>query len=141
MKIKAVTAGLTSMLVCISLSSSCQVYKYKAFQFTMEVYDQNGKDTYPNKWDSTDILVVINSDKNKLKIYSKQEQDIDMVSLISNNKDENENTLLVYKCVDDDGKDCRVKIYLFKDQTQLHKETITVQYSDMAFIYRLRNDD
>ena len=76
-----------------------------------------------------------------MKIYSKQEQDIDMVSLISNNKDENENTLLVYKCVDDDGKDCRVKIYLFKDQTQLHKETLTVQYSDMAFIYRLRNDD
>jgi hypothetical protein len=137
----AVIAGLTATLVCVSLSSPGQVYKYKAFQFTMEVYDANGNDTYPNKWDSTDILVVVNSDKNKIKIYSKQEQDIDMVSLVSTKKDDDDNTFLVYKCVDGEGKDCRVKFYIYKDQTQVHKETLTVQYSDMAFIYRLRDDD
>jgi hypothetical protein len=141
MKPFAVSAGLAITLVCVSLSSSGQVYKYKAFQFTMAVYDQNGKDTYPNKWDSTDILVVINSDKNKIKIYSKQEQDIDMVSLLSTKKDNDDNTVLVYKCVDGDGKDCRAIFNIFKDQGQIHKETLTIQYSDMAFIYRLRNDD
>ena len=115
-----------------------QVYKFKAFQTSF--YNNSSSSSNDISWNNTDILVVINLDKNKIQIYAKKTVDLDLLES-SSNEDADGNTILSYSAIDEDGIKCRVNVRIFKDQSGKHKATLIIKYSDISVAYRLMSDE
>lgn len=124
---------LIALLLLCSKINFAQVYKFKAFQAKYIDIENKRNST---DWEDRNILVVLNTEKGNLRIYTKEEQEYDLV-FKSNKNDDNEDTWLTYKGVDENGKRSVISFILYKDQTGKHNATLTVQYKDVEYYYRL----
>lgn len=127
---------LAAACLCGYLGYS-QVYKFKAFQTAIAGPNQNDE----IKWNSSDILTVINLDKSKVNIYAKETVDMDLISDGRTRKDDEKNLYIDYDAVDQKGVKCTIEIVIFDDQIGRHKATLIIEYEDAHIIYRLKNTD
>jgi hypothetical protein len=116
------------------------VYKYKAFQTATIDNTKNSIYTADVEWKKVDILVVLNVEKKKLKIYSEAEQDIDLIREMEENTHGTNNKWIREVGIDENGLKCNIEMEIFTDQSGIHVATLFVEYSDLAFVYRLQND-
>lgn len=84
----------------------CQVYKYRCFEYKL-YFDDTKKDS---KWDSSNILVVLNQTKLKVNTFGKSVQDIDLIRLdtiigISKSVE------ILYQGINEEGEKCMVHIF------------------------------
>lgn len=135
-------AFILSFLICSSnifaQQKEPQVYKFRAFQTTLLDDANQSKEI---SWHDVDILVVINLDKNKVHIYAENEQDLDLLGITDNYKDNDKNDWLIYKAVDKSGIECKVKVEIFADNSGKHIATLFIRYGDGDLVYRLKKND
>jgi GT2 family glycosyltransferase len=115
-------------------TSYAQVYKFRAFQTAILEHNSNE----PLKWNETDILIVMNFDKNKIMIYTNHTQDLDLIKNTKNWTDEKDNIWASYDAVDEDGGQIIVKMEVFSDQNGRHNSTLFLLYKDGEVVYRLK---
>lgn len=111
-----------------------QVHKYKAVSYSAKFKNAS---TW-GKWseaERTDILVSINFDDAKIKIYSKETQLYDIVSIKDKITDDEGDDIFSMYCEDADGMNCYVDIY--KLHSQNGRLQLYVRYSDMQWLYNL----
>lgn len=129
---------LIIVLFC-SVSSYTQVYKFRAFETKVAYYDEKGRDTSNNEWQKNSILIVIDSDKEKISIYAKKEFHIDIVTdSLTHDKD---GDYVMYSGVDDRGIKMDAVYFIFKDQSTMHKGNLVLNYGSYAIAYRLKTTD
>lgn len=119
-------------------SYSSKVYKLKTFQTAVINLNERNSEI---EWERNSILVVINFNDSKVKIYAKKQSDIDLLTLDKNYLDENDNTWIVYSGIDENGSRCKVELEVFKNTSDNdHVASLFLIYKDYEIVYRLQRD-
>lgn len=133
---------LLLLILLLSLIGYAQdVKKYKAFE--AYYYENEAKRELAAdeelKWEEANILVVVNIDKDNIRIFSKTEQQFDVIAKGKTKVNVKGNKTYTYTAVDSNGIKCSVDFILFKDPQTQHIATLIVTYKDYTFAYRLKD--
>lgn len=80
------------------------------------------------------MLVVINQDKDRITVYSREMQEYDIYDYDGEEDDRYGGTTISYRCVDDSGLRCGIRLRVQADGSlQLY-----VDYNDAMWVYGLR---
>lgn len=126
------------IFVVVALLSVCelkaQTYKFQTYCFSYATKDRFGRWSEWSAWEDSDMLVVINEDKDRITIYSNEIQEYDIYEYDGNNKDTYGGTSASFRCVDDNGLRCGIRLRARSDGTlQLY-----VDYNDTMWVYGIR---
>jgi hypothetical protein len=116
-------------------SAYSQVYKYRAKQVAFKSKNDYGRWTDWTEWDDCDILTVINLEKNKFTIYSKETQEFDVVKIYPKEYDENEVEVFRLLVVDKNGLRCNIRQRFVK--SEYYHSQLYVDYADLMYVYNL----
>lgn len=100
-------------LILITLTINAQVHKFKALEYI-------GKNQGEEEWSKPEqlippVLVVLDLDNSKYKIYNKNTNTLDIVDKYDIITDEDGNTLFNFLCVDKEGEELMVVHRFNKD--------------------------
>ena len=109
-----------------------EVLKLKAYSFSARSTDHYGNWSDWADWSDCNILVVIGEDS-RVKIYSKENQEYDIISSEEEVSDHQGGTVTEYHCIDKDGLRCSLRLRVEKnDNIQLY-----VDYDNLSFVYNV----
>lgn len=132
-KIKCVYIGLLFLGIGIQQSYS-QTYKFRTSGFSVLEKNEKGK---WGKWSDlslVNIMVSLDTDKNRLVVYSRNIQLYNI--LVYQPESESENDLVYsFTCKDNDGVDCTVSIITRKKQE--NRKQLYITYSDHVIVYNI----
>jgi hypothetical protein len=116
--------------------SYSQNYKFKTSGFS--VLEKNGKGKW-GKWSDLDlvnILVSLDTNKNRIIIYS---QIVQLFEIIDYQAKEENDTDIVYSftCKDNNGEDCTLSIITRKKQD--NRKQLYVNYENRIIVYNIFN--
>lgn len=81
-------------------------------------------------WDDSSVLIVINTDKDKVNIYSSTTQHYDIYDYQDVKTDSDGGETMTFKCVDDDGLRCEMRFKVINGRSQIY-----VDYDDAMWVY------
>lgn len=132
-KIKCFYISLLFLGIGIQQSYS-QTYKFRTSGFSVLEKNEKGK---WGKWSDlslVNIMVSLDTDKNRLVVYSRNIQLYQI--LVYQPESESENDLVYYfTCKDNDGVDCTVSIITRKKQE--NRKQLYITYSDHVIVYNI----
>lgn len=109
-----------------------EVLKLKAYSFSARSTDHYGNWSDWADWSDCNILVVTGEDS-RVKIYSKETQEYDIISSEEEVSDHQGGTVTEYHCIDKDGLRCSLRLRVEKnDNIQLY-----VDYDNLSFVYNV----
>lgn len=132
-KLKCFYVSLFFLLLGIQQSYS-QVYRFKTSGFSVLEKNEKGK---WGKWSDlslVNIVVTLDTDKNRFLIYSRNIQLYEILTYQPESESESD---LVYSftCRDNDGIDCTVSIITRKKQE--NRKQLYITYSDHVIVYNI----
>lgn len=129
---------IITLLLCVaSITTNAGDLKanfFRAFQF------QSATSSNVSEWKETDILICIDLTKDKLTIFSKETQVINIVTYGASWINSKGNTEWEFSAIDFNGNRCTITYILFADKSGTHVATLAVNYSDISFRYRLKEN-
>lgn len=132
-KIKCFYISLLFLGIGIQQSYS-QTYKFRTSGFSVLEKNEKGK---WGKWSDlslVNIMVSLDTDKNRLVVYSRNIQLYSI--LVYQPESESENDLVYsFTCKDNDGVDCTVSIITRKKQE--NRKQLYITYSDHVIVYNI----
>lgn len=132
-KIKCFYFGLLFLGLGLQQSYS-QIYRFKTSGFSVLEKNEKGK---WGKWSDlslVNISVVLDTDKNRILVYS---QNIQLYQILSYQPESESENDLVYSfiCKDNDGMECTVSIITRKKQE--NRKQLYITYSDHVIVYNI----
>lgn len=132
-KLKCFYISLFFLLLGMQQSYS-QVYRFKTSGFSVLEKNEKGK---WGKWSDlslVNILVTLDTNKNRFLIYS---QNIQLYEILSYQPESESESDLVYSfvCKDNDGVDCTLSIITRKKQE--NRKQLYITYSDHVIVYNI----
>jgi hypothetical protein len=117
-------------------NSYSQVYKFKTSGFSVLEKNEKGKWGKWSDLDLVNIVVSLDTDKNRIVVYS---QIIQLFEIIEYQKREENDTDIVYtfSCKDNDGVDCTLSIITRKKQD--NRKQLYINYEDRIVVYNIFN--
>ncbi|MCI6223582.1 MAG: hypothetical protein MR897_03645 [Bacteroidales bacterium] len=107
-----------------------EVFKLRAYSASMRSTDRYGNWSDWTDWSDCNILVV--SDDSRVKIYSEETQEYDIISS-EEIRDSKGVKATEFHCVDKNGLRCSLRLRVEKnDNIQLY-----VDYNDISFVYNV----
>ena len=127
----------TLFLVCSFNFCFSQVTKFKTTSTAMSTYND-----YSNKWrefesvsGGSDILISIDLTNERVKIFSKREQILDIIKYYDKKTDRDGDETIAFLCVDSDGLKCKVRYIILNSQEG--RKQLYVGYSDVTYLYNI----
>jgi hypothetical protein len=131
---------LTLFFVGFTSLSSAQVLKVKADAISFKTKNEyTGRWSDWSKWEEVNILITIDPDKERIKIFSKKDQVYDIIQDLGENYDKDGDKTLKWLCVNEDGLRCHVR--LVKLYSQGGKSQLYVDFNDMMWVYNIYSID
>lgn len=127
------------LLLALFLSTHdlyAQVSKCKATGLSFKTKNEN-----TDRWsawsdmESVDILITIDVDNERIKIFSKKEQVYDIIQSYKLYTDDDGDDVLKFQCVNEDGLKCMVR--LLRLNSQNGKRQLYVGFADMLWVYNI----
>ncbi len=116
--------------------SYSQTYKFKTSGFS--VLEKNQKGSW-GKWSDlqlVNILVSLDTDKNRIAVYSEAIQLFEIVDYIPLEENETDSTYS-FTCKDNNGEDCTLSIITRKKQE--NRKQLYINYDDRIIVYNISN--
>lgn len=116
--------------------SYSQSYKFKTSGFSVLEKNEKGKWGKWSDLDLVNILVTLDTNKNRIVIYS---QAIQLFEIIDYQATEENDTDIVYSftCKDNNGDDCTLSIITRKKQD--NRKQLYLNYDDRIVVYNIFN--
>jgi hypothetical protein len=113
-----------------------QVYKFKTSGYSVSEKDTSNKWGQWSDLKGVTILTVLDTNKNRIVIYSEVIQLFDIIDYLPEKENE---TDLVYTffCKDNNGEDCTLSINTRKNQN--NRKQLYVNYDDRIIVYNIDN--
>ncbi|MNS31262.1 hypothetical protein D3C72_633130 [compost metagenome] len=117
-------------------NSYSQVYKFKTSGFSVLEKNEKGKWGEWSDLDLVNIVVSLDTDKNRIVVYSQIIQLFEIVEYQSRTEND---TDIVYSftCKDNDGVDCMLSIITRKKQD--NRKQLYINYEDRIVVYNIFN--
>lgn len=127
---------LVVFFITIANISYSQVIKCKADAIAIKTKNEySEKWSEWSKWEEVDILITIDPDKDRVKVFSKVEQVYDIIKSYGESYDEDGDKTIKWQCVNDDGLKCTVR--LVKLYSKEGKSQLYIDFSDMMWVYNI----
>ena len=126
---------LSLILFLFYNTCDAQVYKLRAYEFSYKTYSYYSGWSEWSDWSNCQILVVVDIDNYRIKIYSQSEQEYDIIETESEQTDYKGNKTTKMVAIDKDGSRCNVRI---RTDVNLNKQ-LYIDYSDMMWVYNVYN--
>ena len=123
------------LFICSVQFITAQVYKFNAYQLAF--YDIEKEKWEP--FEDTDILVSMNIDGKKIKIYSKETQSFDIITVDEKKIDKDGDETFRFYCEDQNGSTCHVDFVVLNSENGVRQLYIT--YSNAKYVYNIENLD
>lgn len=132
-KIKCFYISLVFLGIGLQQSYS-QTYKFRTSGFSVLERNEKGKWGKWSDLDLVNILVTLDTDKNRFLIYSRNIQLYEILTYQPESESESD---LVYSflCKDNDGVDCTVSIITRKKQD--NRKQLYITYPDHVIVYNI----
>jgi len=116
--------------------SYSQTYKFKTSGFSVMEKDQKGKWGKWSNLDLVNILVALDTDKNRIVVYS---EIIQLFEIIEYQPLEENDTDSIYSftCKDNNGDDCTISIITRKNQD--NRKQLYINYENSIIVYNISN--
>lgn len=127
---------IVSLLVLFILTTNLQaeVIKCKAYGFSYQYNNaKTGLSGAWASWTDTDILITIDIDHERIRIFSENEQDYTIIQFFGEKIDRDGDKILTFSCVNEEGIKCNIRIVklLSKDGTS----QLYVDFSNITWVY------
>lgn len=130
---------LLGFLILFSTVSFGQVIKLKTTSISIKTKINETQWGEWSAWEDVSILIVLDLDKERFTIYSKETQIYDVAENEGNITDKDGDDIWSFFCVNEDGLTCRVK--LIKLNSQDGSLQLYVDFSDMRWVYNVYSLD
>jgi len=113
-----------------------QTYKFSTSGLSVMQKDQKGN---WGKWSDlnlVNILVKLDTDKNRIVVYSEAIQVFEIVDYIPLEENETDN-VYSFTCKDNNGEDCTISIITRKKQE--NRKQLYINYEDRIILYNIFN--
>jgi hypothetical protein len=127
------------LLVFFSFSiqiTHSQTYKFSASSFSVLEKDNKGKWGQWSDLDLVTLLLKLDTDKNRIVIYSQAIQLFDIVEYHPIEENENDR-IHSFTCKDTNGEDCTISIITRKKQG--NRKQLYINYKDRIILYNIFN--
>ncbi|HSD09191.1 hypothetical protein [Flavobacterium sp.] len=116
--------------------SFSQVYKFKTTGLSVAVKEKNGKYGDWSELKLVNILVTLDTNKNRIVVYSEAIQLFEIVEYLH---EEESKTDLIYPfvCKDNNGEDCTLSFITRKNQD--NRKQLYIKYGDRVLVYNVVN--
>ena len=131
MKLKFV---LSFLFFVIFLTASNAQYRFKTINYATTVKSNNKWQKW-SKSQKSEMIVELQTNKNRLVVYSEIIQLFNIVDYGEEKEDKNKNTVS-FLCVDNQGIECTLTIVTLKDSSNINQLFIT--YEDMIIMYNMK---
>jgi len=113
-----------------------QVYKFKTTGLSVAVKEKNGKYGDWSELKLVNILVTLDTNKNRIVVYSEAIQLFEIVEYLH---EEESKTDLIYPfiCKDNNGEDCTLSFITRKNQE--NRKQLYIKYDDRVLVYNVVN--
>jgi hypothetical protein len=115
-------------------STEEDIVKLRSTTFSVK-YKEDGIWSKWSAWEDASILIVIDGSKNRITIYSAQQQVYDVIDTDEEGTDEDGDDVLSFLCIDKDGTKCGVKLVAIRGANE--RLQLYVNYSDMSWVYNV----
>lgn len=121
-------------ILCGILLLHAEALKFNATSFAYKTQNNYGYWSDWSNWESCHILVVLNSDAERINIYSSTPQEYDIYDYLGESYDVDGGTISTFKCIDAEGIRCTIRFRQQSDgQWQLY-----VDYSNIMWVYSIQ---
>jgi hypothetical protein len=113
-----------------------QSYKFKTTGLSISVKGDKGKFGDWSELKKVDILVNLDTKKNRVVIYSEVIQLFEIVEFLPE-EDTNTDVIYSFVCKDNGGEDCTISFITRKNQD--NRKQLYVKYEDRVLVYNIVN--
>jgi hypothetical protein len=125
-----------SFLVLGFNQSYGQTYKFKTSGYSVMLKDQKGKSGKWSDLDLVNILVTLDTDKNRVTVYSEVIQLFEIIDYIPFEENETDG-VYTFTCKDNNGEDCTLSIITRKKQD--NRKQLYIHYDNRIIVYNISN--
>jgi hypothetical protein len=113
-----------------------QTYKFKTTGLSVAVKGDNGKFGEWSELKLVNILVSLDTNKNRFVIYSEAIQVFEIIDYLP--AEENETDIIYpFVCKDNNGEDCTISFITRKNQE--HRKQLYIKYDNRVLVYNVVN--
>lgn len=112
---------------------SADILKLQATSLAYKSANDYGVWSEWSDWESCSILVVINTDQDRINIYSSTPQEYDIYDYEGESHDRDGGTTNTLKCIDANGLRCEMRLR----QQRNGSWQLYVDYNDFMFVYNI----
>lgn len=124
---------ILSCLFLCSTHSIAEVIKAQGTSFAYATYNDNGYWNDWSDWQDCSVLVVINTDNDRVNIYSSTPQEYDIYDYDEEQYDPDGSSYVTFQCVDGEGLRCEMRLRIQANgQVQLY-----IDYADIMWVYNV----
>ena len=116
--------------------SYSQTYKFKTSGFSVMEKDQKGKWGKWSNLDLVNILVALDTDKNRIVVYSEVIQLFEIIEYQPLEENETD-SIYSFTCKDNNGDDCTISIITRKNQD--NRKQLYINYDNSIIVYNISN--
>ena len=125
---------LSLIVLLLSFVSNAQSVLKIRTSYTSEKHtDYYGRWTDWSDWKEANILIVVDSEQDRVTIYSQTTQTFDIIENEGESLSDRGDPTLNYYCVDENGTKCRIRIVKRTSGTQIY-----VDYNNLILCYNLK---
>lgn len=117
-------------------STYCQTYKFKTSGLSVLEKKQNGKWGDWSELKLVNILIKLDTDKNRILIYSEAIQVFEIVNYIPFDEGKTDD-LHSFTCINNLGEECTIAIIIRKKQD--NRKQLYINYEDRVIVYNISN--
>lgn len=130
------TAIILLLLVSGFYNTYAQSYRFRTTGYSTLQKNEKGKWGQWSDLNAVDVLMVLDTDKNRIVVYAQEIQLFNIVDYIAT---EENDTDIVYSfiCKDNDGTDCKISIITRK--MQQHRKQFYINYDNRILVYNIFN--
>jgi len=126
---KKIMMALALLIAAVSVNA--ETYKFKTNAFALKQRTNYGWTEWSD-WEHSDMLVVINSDRDVINVYSQSTQEYDIVEYLGEEKDRDGRSVK-FLCVNEDGLRCHIRLRIQNDGS----EQLYVDFNDVMWVYSM----
>ena len=127
---------LLLLLLLIGSVSYAQVIKFKSTSISTKIKSEStGRWSSWSKYEETEVLITIDLDDNRVRIFSKSEQEYDIIKYYDKEIDADGDETLKFYCVNEDGRKCYVRFVILNSKNG--QRQLYIDFADLMWMYNI----